>query len=84
MKINETQRTGSVQSYRKNSDSKHTNTTGKKHNAKDEVVISSEAKELQGSHVSRKKVDELKNSVATGTYNVESGKIAEKLLPYLK
>lgn len=50
--------------------------------------ISSEAQELleaQGSNDTARlqKIQELKMSVSTGTYHVEAGQIAEKLLPYL-
>lgn len=56
---------------------------------KDEVRISPEAMEMlsssQGGCVERaKQIAELKQSVSSGAYHVEAGKIAEKLLPYLK
>lgn len=56
---------------------------------KDEVQISAAAKEMlttsQANGAERTKhIDQLKQSVASGTYHVEAGKIAEKLLPYLK
>ena len=56
---------------------------------KDEVQISAAAKEmLSSSQVMTperaKHIAELKQSVSSGTYHVEAGKIAEKLLPYLR
>jgi negative regulator of flagellin synthesis FlgM len=85
MKINETQRLGAINHYRQQHEAR-TDQTGKKAKQKDEISISAEAKELQGSQGTtvNPRVEELKNSVATGTYHVEARKIAEKLLPYLK
>jgi len=56
---------------------------------KDEVQISSEAQEMLESSRAEsseraERVKELKHAVQTGTYHVEAGKLAEKLLPYLK
>lgn len=90
MKINEVSRIRQVNAYRNNQQSKPSGEQGKK--VKDEVVISSEAKELLDSQktgaayqtVSTQRLDELKHAVQTGTYHVDAHKIAEKLLPYLK
>jgi negative regulator of flagellin synthesis FlgM len=82
MKINDIQRTGTVNSYRKANDAQVGQTDAKKAKKKDEVNISSEAKELQG-YTSTKQVEDLKQSYKTGTYHVEASKIAEKLLPYI-
>lgn len=70
------------------------NTSKAKGKQKDQVQISAEAKELQelGSAGSAQaaqelrngKIDDLKKAVSTNTYHVESGKIAEKLWPYIK
>ena len=54
----------------------------------DEVYISDEAKRLLGVREAREterlqKLEALRQEVASGTYYVESGKIAEKLLPFL-
>lgn len=89
MKINETQRLGAVNPYRNKSDLRAAQTSNKQ--KRDDVQISSEAMEmLQSQNVENAKsperqrqIDELKNQVSTGTYHVESGKLAEKLLPYL-
>ncbi|URN96089.1 MAG: flagellar biosynthesis anti-sigma factor FlgM [Candidatus Pristimantibacillus lignocellulolyticus] len=56
---------------------------------KDEVQISQAAQEmLETSRVENSErtqyLDELKQAVQSGTYYVESGKIAEKLLPFFK
>lgn len=92
MKINETGRVGSVQPIRRQ-DSKIAGTAGHK-KQKDEVQISSEAKELlgaqgassvqPGSELQRHKVEQLKNSVSTGTYHIDARAVAERLFPYIK
>ncbi|SFJ26737.1 anti-sigma-28 factor, FlgM family [Paenibacillus sp. UNC496MF] len=87
MKINQTQRIGAVNPYQKQNE-QQTGNVGRKRKT-DEVQISAQAQEmLSVSRVSdperAKRIDELKASVSSGTYRVESGKIAEKLLPYLK
>jgi negative regulator of flagellin synthesis FlgM len=89
MKINDTQRLGAVNPYRNKSDHRAAQTNSKQ--KRDNLQISSEAMEmLQSQNVEgaksperQRKLDELKNQVSTGTYHVESGKLAEKLLPYL-
>lgn len=83
MKINDFQRTGAVNSYRKTNDAQLAQAEAKKAKKKDEVNISSEAKELQGSTGAKQQVEDLKQSYKTGTYHVEASKIAEKLLPYI-
>jgi len=87
MKINEPGRISAVNSYQK----QQGNRTGQAGIAKrkDEVQISAEAhKLLTSSRVNNpergERIDELKQSVSTGSYHVDAGKIAEKLLPYLK
>jgi negative regulator of flagellin synthesis FlgM len=90
MKINEVNRIGQVNPYKNNQHTKTPNESGKK--ARDEVVISNEAKELlelqktakTKLHTTQQRIDELKDAVSTGSYHVDSSKIAEKLLPYLK
>lgn len=83
MKINDAGRIGAIQQYRK-SHSGGLDKAGKAQ-AKDEVRISSQAKELHGTqHAERSdKIESLKQAVSTGTYHVEANKIAEKLLPYI-
>ncbi|MBW7454268.1 flagellar biosynthesis anti-sigma factor FlgM [Paenibacillus sepulcri] len=86
MKINETQRIGAMNPYQKQNEQR-TENAGRKRQI-DEVQISAEAQEmLSYSRTSKadqsKRIDELKQSVSTGSYHVDAGKIAEKLLPYL-
>ncbi|UKS26131.1 flagellar biosynthesis anti-sigma factor FlgM [Paenibacillus sp. HWE-109] len=90
MKINDNQRIGAVNPYKKVGDSKFAYSTEKKDKPKDQVEISAEAKELLGVHESARteeqarRIEDLKSSVANGTYRVDANKIAEKLLPFLK
>lgn len=94
MKINEPSRINSVNPYSKQQDLKHTKTDKAKVKQKDEVQISPEAKELQEAQAAagnapvdearQRKIEELKKAVSTGTYQVDAGKVAEKLWPYLK
>ncbi|EFM09023.1 anti-sigma-28 factor, FlgM [Paenibacillus curdlanolyticus YK9] len=88
MKINETQRLGAVNPYAKHNEQRAAEASRKKKT--DNVQISAEAMEMLQSQQNvtsperQKQIDALKEQVSTGTYHVESGKIAEKLLPYLK
>lgn len=87
LKINETNRIGALNPYQKQNEARVSGTS--KARQKDEVQISAEAKEMlttsQTSDSQRTEhIEKLKQSVASGTYHVESGKIAEKLLPYLR
>ncbi|MFC4777821.1 flagellar biosynthesis anti-sigma factor FlgM [Paenibacillus sp. GCM10023252] len=87
MKINESGRIGAIHSYQKQSEQRAQAANHKKQI--DQVKISPEAKELQSTQQAHsagraEKVSDLKQQVQTGTYHVEAGKIAEKLLPYLK
>jgi negative regulator of flagellin synthesis FlgM len=88
MKINETQRLGALNPYR-NSNEQRMGGTGNRGRKHDEITISNEAKELLGTQSAvnperSKKLESLKESVTTGTYYIDSNKIAEKLLPYFK
>jgi negative regulator of flagellin synthesis FlgM len=83
MKINDIQRTGAVNPYRKTNDALLAQAEAKKAKKKDEVNISTEAKELQGSTGANQQVEDLKQAYLTGTYHVEANKIADKLLPYI-
>lgn len=86
MKIDETPRIGALRVYSQMAERRAEGAVGKKR--KDEVHISAEAKqlldarELQEAERSRR-LEALKREVASGTYYVEAGKIAEKLLPFL-
>ncbi len=85
MKINEPGRISAVNSYQKQQQDKRAGQSGMTRR-KDEVQISAEAhKLLTSSRVNNpERIDELKQSVSTGSYHVDAGKIAEKLLPYLR
>lgn len=90
MKINDNQRIGALNPYKKTGDAQFTQATGKKGKLKDQIEISAEAKELLGAQESNRteeqaeRIRDLKSSVASGTYYVDANKIAEKLLPYIK
>ncbi|MCM3338728.1 MULTISPECIES: flagellar biosynthesis anti-sigma factor FlgM [unclassified Paenibacillus] len=87
MKINETQRLGAIHTYQKQ---QAMNRASQKPSRKDELIISTEAKEMLDAQNRvqdtgrSERLAELKHAVATGTYHVESDKIAEKLLPLFK
>lgn len=90
MKINGTNRIGAVNQYMKSQEAYHASGAGKTGKKKDQVEISSEAKELLETHNSasaekaREKVEALKSAVADGTYKVDARSLAEKLLPFIK
>lgn len=88
MKINEFNRVGSVNPYRKTNETTPGSMVKNRQSMKDQVQISSQAKELlkaQASHDPERaeRIAELKKAVQEGTYHVPSGLIAEKLLRYL-
>lgn len=86
MKIDETPRLGALRAYGQMAERRAEGAVGK--TRKDEVQISAEAKqlldarELQEAERSRR-LETLKREIASGTYYVEAGKIAERLLPFL-
>ncbi|MFB5674717.1 flagellar biosynthesis anti-sigma factor FlgM [Paenibacillus terreus] len=84
MKINEPNRIGAINPYQRNIES-NIQESQKKNSRKDEVSFSAEAMEMlqRSSNTDRaKRIQELKQQVASGTYNVDSRKLADKLLPY--
>ncbi|KQY92056.1 flagellar biosynthesis anti-sigma factor FlgM [Paenibacillus sp. Root52] len=89
MKINEPSRIGAINSYQRNVESNQ-QADAKKSRRKDEVSISPEAMKMleeQGrtQDVGRlERIQELKEQVSSGTYQVDSSKLADKLLPYFK
>lgn len=89
MKINETGRVGAVQSYQRNMETPRQE-QHQKSRRKDEVSISTEAMEMlhaqerAGDPERARKIQSLKEQVASGTYQVNADKLAEKLLPYFK
>jgi len=87
MKINEPNRISGLQPYNPSKGQRAEQTGAAKR--KDQVTISPEAKELlESNRINQaeraEQLKQLKQEVSSGTYHVEAGKIAEKLLPYLK
>ncbi|GIP21762.1 flagellar biosynthesis anti-sigma factor FlgM [Paenibacillus sp. J22TS3] len=91
MKINDTGRIGSINSYQRQLENQR-QLTDKKMKRKDEVSISNAAQELLQAQANEKAADparvqrlkELKEQVSSGTYQVDAGKLADKLAPYFK
>ncbi|MEF2968073.1 flagellar biosynthesis anti-sigma factor FlgM [Paenibacillus sp. M1] len=89
MKINETGRIGAINNYQRQIETQRKDLDSKTRR-KDEVSISTEAQELlkaqEGSIDSSRleRIADLKQQVSSGTYNVDAGKLAEKLVPYFK
>jgi negative regulator of flagellin synthesis FlgM len=87
VKINDTQRIGAYRNYQQQLDTRANQASGKRR--KDEVQFSAEAMEMLNSRQSvaepgrDKRIEQLKNEIATGNYHVEDKLIAEKLLPFL-
>lgn len=90
MKINGPNSVGAVNQYKKSQESGQGISSSKKGKMRDQVEISSEAKELlgtqgtQASESAQEKIDALKKSVQAGTYHVDVRKLADKLFPFLK
>lgn len=87
MKINETRRIGAINSYQTKNEQR-VEVNGRKRQS-DQVQISAEALEMHSHNrvdqaERAKKIEELKHEVATGSYHVDNGKLAEKLLPFFK
>lgn len=88
LKINDVNRMNGVANvYQKQGELQANRSTMTKR--QDEVQISEAAKEMLSTSKLNEagrgqRIDQLKQSVASGTYHVEAGKIAEKLLPYLR
>jgi len=89
MKINDTGRVGAINNYQRQYESQNTGLNNKSRR-KDELSISTEGMELLKAQENSqtpermKRIEELKEQVSTGTYHVDAGKLAEKLLPYFK
>ncbi|WP_274654207.1 flagellar biosynthesis anti-sigma factor FlgM [Paenibacillus humicola] len=87
MKINEPSRVSAVNSYQKQTESRSPGTSRKRQT--DQVHISAEAQEMLSTSQAGKderisRINELKKEVASGTYYVDAGKIAEKVWPFIK
>jgi negative regulator of flagellin synthesis FlgM len=84
MKINSLEHVTSVYNSQKSVTSKAKRTADKK----DELLISSEAKDIQLAYklvkqvpdIRKEKVDHLKNQIQTGTYNVNLEEIVDKMI----
>lgn len=88
MKINETGRIGGINPYQRNIENRDSQLPKKKQ--VDQVSISLEAKGMLEEYKKvqdprhNERIAKLKEAVSSGTYHVEAGKIAEKLIPYFK
>ncbi|BBI36152.1 hypothetical protein KCTCHS21_55510 [Cohnella abietis] len=87
MKINDSQRISAYRTYQQQSDTRTNQSTGKRR--KDEVQFSAEAMELLGAQRAdepnrAQRIESLKNEVSAGTYEVDAGKLVEKLLPFFR
>lgn len=91
MKINDTQRINAVNPYQRTAEAKAA-TGEKKAGRKDEATFSPEAMEMLKANATQasanteraQKIQSLKEQVAAGTYKVDAGALADKLLPFLK
>lgn len=94
MKINDIGRIGAINNYQRQVES-HRQGGSQKSRRKDEVSFSAEAMELlkaqNNSDVANTQdsgraryIENLKSQVSEGTYQVDAGKLAEKLAPYFK
>jgi len=89
MRINDVNRAGGIQPYKKVQPSKADGYDVKKTSNRDDVQISTEAQQalqqakLQGIGATEERLAELKKAIQNGTYEVDPNKLAEKLLPYL-
>jgi len=87
MKINDINRINRINTaYQAQSESFKLN---KKANSKDEVHISAAAKQLLETSRAEtadktEKLKALKAEIQSGTYHIDAGKVAEKLLPFFK
>lgn len=87
MKINETGRINPIHTYQKQGEGRISESARTRKT--DQVQISEEAKAMLASRQPesaerKQRIQELKNEVASGTYHVDAGKIADKLWDFLK
>ncbi|EOC99396.1 flagellar biosynthesis anti-sigma factor FlgM [Caldisalinibacter kiritimatiensis] len=77
-----------LQVYRKQSSNDKKVSAAKKASKRDELNISNQGKDFQVAmkalkntpDIRKEKVAEIKRQISTGTYNIDSGKIVEKIL----
>jgi negative regulator of flagellin synthesis FlgM len=91
VKINDIRQYGAISNYKKTNDQRPVSSTGKKTSPKDEVQISTEAKQLASQYTSHAATEEraevirrLKESVSNQTYQVDSELLAERMIHYFK
>lgn len=88
MKINDMRRISGVNPYQKQNEARAAANTERKQQ-KDEVKFSAEAMEMLSTSRSNdaertQRIQELKAQVASGTYHVDAGKLADKVLPFIR
>jgi negative regulator of flagellin synthesis FlgM len=84
MKINNFNRLGALQSYQKTTAQKPLEQNKSKEQF-DQLEISAEAHDKLKEEAGHKaRLQELKQQITSGTYHVDSGKVAEKLLAHWK
>ncbi|GBF10534.1 MULTISPECIES: flagellar biosynthesis anti-sigma factor FlgM [Tepidibacillus] len=86
MKINDINRIQGINRYQQQINQKERQLK-KTESKKDEINISDEAKALleQTKDVGREeKINQIKDQIKNGTYQVDSGKVAEKILKWFK
>lgn len=86
MKINDVNRAGAVNPYRKQMSTPQADQLNQKGKARDGVEVSEEARmmlEASTDPARAAKIAELKSSVSAGTYRVDAEVLAEKLLPFI-
>jgi len=91
MKINDIRQYGVISNYKKTGETKSIGATGKKASQKDEVQISSDAKELAAqqsnpltSEERAETIKHLKEAIANKTYHVDSDLLADRMIQYFK
>jgi negative regulator of flagellin synthesis FlgM len=87
VKINDSQRIGAYRTYQQQSEARTNQASGKRR--KDEVQFSAEAMELLSAQRAddpnrAQRIETLKKEVSSGTYEVDAGELAEKLLPFVR
>lgn len=85
MKVSKIQQIQSVQKYNHQQERAAEHNKNKVESRADQVQISEEAKLLQQAATDPQKLEQLqrlKREVDAGTYHVDAGKLAEKLLPH--
>jgi negative regulator of flagellin synthesis FlgM len=88
MKINDTQRIGAYRAYQPAAETRTNSSSAKR--SKDEVKFSAEAMELLSARKGAaetdrtQRIEQLKDEISTGTYQVPDHLLADKLLPFVR